>query len=153
MDDNIFLAIKGFIVAACTAFGVAFGWLGWLVVAWVLCMVADWLTGSAAAMSKGEWSSTTARNGIWHKAGMIVVTLVAGLTDSVLGIVVEHIPGFGINYTVLILPVVLVWYIFTELGSIVENANAMGAAVPPWLIKLLAAGKNAAEKYADDTDK
>ena len=29
-----------------------------------------------------------------------------------------------------VLPVVLVWYIFTELGSIAENAAAMGAPVP-----------------------
>ena len=45
-----------------------------------------------------------------------------------------------------VLPVVLVWYIFTELGSIAENAAAMGAPVPAWLVKLLAEGKEGAEK-------
>ena len=40
----------------------------------------------------------------------------------------------------------LVWYIFTELGSIAENAAKMGANVPEWLLKLLAAGKSAADK-------
>lgn len=42
--------------------------------------------------------------------------------------------------------VVLVWYIFTELGSIAENAAAMGAPVPAWLVKLLAEGKEGAKK-------
>ena len=42
--------------------------------------------------------------------------------------------------------VVLVWYIFTELGSIAENAAAMGAPVPGWLVRILAQGKEEAEK-------
>ena len=51
----------------------------------------------------------------------------------VLGMAVEHLPGLGLDYTVLVLPVILVWYIFTELGSIAENATDMGAPVPAWL--------------------
>ena len=50
-DDNIFLWVKAVIAAACGAFTAAFGWLGWLVVAWAACMVLDWLSGSAAAAS------------------------------------------------------------------------------------------------------
>ena len=34
---------------------------------------------------------------------------------------------------------VLVWYILTELGSVVENAGALGAPVPAWLARMLAA--------------
>ena len=64
---------------------------------------------------------------------------------------VESIPSIGINYSAVILPVVLVWYIFTELGSIVENAAAMGANVPEKLVKLLAAGKAAVEKDGAET--
>ena len=152
-NSNIFVWIKGTVVAVCGAFSAAFGWLGWLVVAWVACMVLDWITGSSAAASKGEWASSVARAGIWHKAGMIVVVIVAALADGVLSVTVQHIPELGITYTVVILPVVLVWYIFTELGSIAENAAAMGAQVPPWLVKLLAAGKKAADKTAEkDTE-
>lgn len=51
-DDNIFLWVKAVIAAACGAFTAAFGWLGWLVVAWAACMVLDWLSGSAAAASR-----------------------------------------------------------------------------------------------------
>lgn len=147
-SNNTFLAAKAAIAAVCGAFTAAFGWLGWLVVAWAVCMVLDWLSGSAAAASRGEWSSAVARAGIWHKAGMLVVVVVAALTDAVLCIAVTNLPGLGLTYSSLILPVVLVWYIFTELGSIAENAAEMGANVPEWLLKLLAAGKSAADKSA-----
>ena len=151
-NSNVFLWIKAAIAAAAGAFGAAFGWLGWLALAWVGCMALDYLTGSAAAAAKGSWSSAAARAGIWHKGGMIVVVLVAAVTDCVLGMAVEHLPGLGLDYTVLVLPVILVWYIFTELGSIAENATDMGAPVPAWLTKLLAAGKSAAEAAMPDDD-
>lgn len=148
-NNNIFLAIKTAIVALCGGFTAAFGWLGWLIVAWVACMVIDWISGSAAAAACGEWSSAAARAGIWHKAGMILVVIVAALADCVLAMVVEHLPGLSIDYSTLVLPMVLAWYIFTELGSIAENATDMGAKVPTCLTKLLAAGKQAVDKTAD----
>ena len=129
---NLFVSGKAVVAAVCGAFTAAFGWLGWLVVAWAACMALDWVSGSAAAASRGAWSSAAARAGIWHKAGMVVVVLVCALTDAVLNGVV--------------LPVVLVWYLFTELGSIAENAAAMGAPVPGWLVRILAQGKEGAEK-------
>ena len=144
-SDNIFLAVKAAIVGVFGAFGAAFGWLGWLVLAWFGCMVVDYLSGSSAAMKAGQWSSAKARGGIWHKAGMIVVVIVAAVADSVLSLVVASIPGISIEYTVLLLPMVLVWYILTELGSILENAAAMGAPVPEFLIRILASAKEKVE--------
>ncbi len=143
---NGFLYAKAAVAALCGAFTAAFGWLGWLVVAWVVCMALDWLSGSAAAASKGEWSSTAARAGIWHKAGMVVVVCVAALTDLVLGVAMQNLPGLGVQLDGLVLPVVLVWYIFTELGSIAENGAAMGAPVPDWLVAILAESKEKAAK-------
>lgn len=144
-NDNLFLWCKAVVVAAAGAFGAAFGWLGWLILAWVVCMVLDWISGSAAAAARGNWSSAAARAGIWHKFGMILVVLVGAVTDNVLAVAVSHLPGLQLDYEVLVLPVVLVWYIFTELGSIAENATALGAPVPAWLTKLLAAGKQATQ--------
>ena len=144
---NIFVYAKAAVAAVCGAFTAAFGWLGWLVVAWVGCMVLDWLSGSAAAASRGEWSSAAARAGIWHKAGMLVVVIVAAVADAVLGVAVAQVPGFaGFSAGVdgVVLPVVLVWYIFTELGSIAENGAAMGAPVPEWLLKILAEAQDKA---------
>ena len=152
-NDNIFLAVKAVIVGVFGAFGAAFGWLGWLVVAWVASMAVDWLSGSSAAMQAGQWSSAKARSGIWHKAGMIVVVVVAALADAVLGMVVSKMPGLSIDYTVLLLPMVLVWYILTELGSILENAAAMGAPVPEFLVNILAAAKEKVEvATGEDTE-
>lgn len=148
-NSNLFLVIKAAVVGVFGAFGAAFGWLGWLVLAWAACMVIDYGTGSVAAMKSGLWSSAKARSGIWHKAGMIVVVVVAALADQVLGLVVENLPGVAIRYTVLLLPVVLVWYILTELGSVLENAAAMGAPVPSFLIAVLAQAKETVENTAD----
>lgn len=53
-SNNTFLAAKAAIAAVCGAFTAAFGWMGWLVMAWAVCMVLDWLSGSAAAASRGE---------------------------------------------------------------------------------------------------
>lgn len=152
-NNNIFLAVKAAIVGIFGAFGAAFGWLGWLVLAWIGCMVVDYISGSSAAMKAGQWSSAQARAGIWHKAGMIVVVIVAAVADNVLSLVVASIPGISIEYTVLLLPMVLVWYILTELGSILENAAAMGAPVPEFLIRILASAKEKVEvATGEDTE-
>ena len=149
-NNNIFLAVKAVIVGIFGAFGAAFGWLGWLVLAWVACMVVDYISGSSAAMKAGQWSSAKARGGIWHKAGMIVVVIVAAVADKVLAIVLANIPGLPVEYTVLLLPMVLVWYILTELGSILENAAAMGSDVPPFLIRILASAKDKVEEVTGE---
>ncbi len=127
------------------------GWMGWLVVGWVTVMALDYLTGSLAAAKAGQWSSTRARDGIWHKCGMIVVVLVAAGTDLLLATVLANLPlvALPVEYTGLVCPVVLVWYIVTELGSMVENAAVMGAPVPQWLKKLLALGKDAVDAAGD----
>ena len=148
MDNNIFLMVKAAIVGVFGAFGAAFGWLGWLVLAWVACMVIDYISGSSAAMKAGQWSSAEARSGIWHKGGMIVVVIVAALADAVLGMVAAKVPGLPIDYTVLLLPV---GYILTELGSILENAAAMGAPVPEFLVNILAAAREKVEVATGDT--
>ena len=127
------------------------GWLGWLVVGWIGCMVLDYITGTAAACKDGAWSSSHARDGIWHKCGMIVVVLVAAGADLLISLVLTNLPvlALPIQYPGLVCPVVLVWYIVTELGSIAENGAAMGAPVPPWLVKLLAMSKSAVDSAGD----
>ena len=111
------------------------GWFGWLVVAWIGCMVLDYATGSAAALRSGEWSSRIARDGLWHKLGSMVAVLVAAILDGVIRLALAHIPALELpfEYTVFVSVLVLVWYILTELGSIVENAGALGAPIPGWL--------------------
>lgn len=98
--------------AACTAAAALtafWGWTGWLAAAWFLAMLLDYATGSAAALRAGTWSSRAAREGLWHKAGSVAGVLVTA------------------------------WYLLTELGSIAENAGALGAPMPQFLMRAIAA--------------
>lgn len=143
--------IKATVAAVAGALTGLWGWLGWLVIGWLGCMVLDYISGSMAAAKHGDWSSAKAREGIWHKAGMIVVVVVAAGADLLICVVLEHIPAIELPFDFggLICPIVLVWYIITELGSMAENAADMGAPVPAWLLKLLAVGKDAVDQAGD----
>ena len=142
---------KAAVIALIGALTGLWGWFGWLVIGWVVCMVVDYITGSAAAAKQGEWSSEKAREGIWHKAGMIVVVLVSAGADLLIALVLANIPAVQLPFTYsgLICPIVLVWYGVTELGSITENAVAMGAPVPGWLTKLLQVSKDAIDNAGE----
>ncbi len=150
--DKTINQIKAAAAAALGLLTGLWGWFGWLVVGWIGCMALDYLTGSLAAAKEGQWSSGKAREGIWHKCGMIVVVIVAAGADLLLSLVLANLPlvELPIQYAGLVCPVVLVWYIVTELGSIVENAVAMGAVVPNWLTKLLAMSKGAVDKAGEE---
>jgi len=80
---------------------------------------------------------------------MILVVAVAAITDAVMIIIVEHVP-IGLQWPGIILPMVLAWYIITELGSILENAVKIGAPVPAWLVKLLKASADLMEIAGDN---
>ena len=53
----------------------------------------------------------------------------------------------------IVMPLVLAWYIVTELGSILENAVKMGASVPDWLVKLLKISVQAIDKVGKTIEK
>ena len=131
---------KAALTALCAALTALWGWFGWVVVAWIGFMLIDYATGSAAALRAGEWSSKTARDGIWHKLGSVAAVIVAGILDVVIGHLLGNVPGVELpfTYTVLLCPLVVIWYILTEAGSIIENAGALGAPIPAWLKKMIA---------------
>ena len=147
MNENM-VTIKTAIVAFFTAMGAFLGWKGVMLLTWVLVMALDYLSGTLAACKAGQWCSATAREGLWHKGGMIAVVTVSAIADAIMVIIVEHVP-IGIQWPGIILPLVLAWYIVTELGSILENAVKMGANVPGWLVKLLKASANIVEQACD----
>lgn len=149
--ESKLLEIKVAIAAFFTAIGAFLGWQGVMALVWVAAMAIDYITGTWAAMKNGEWCSSVARQGLWHKAGMFVVVAVAFVADFVMSIICEHVP-IGINWTSIVLPLVLAWYIVTELGSILENAVKMGAAVPAWLTKLLKVGLKAINTTGDNLE-
>ena len=138
--------IKGALAGLLALLTALWGWVGWAMIIWIGCVALDYLSGSAAAKAHGEWSSEKARAGLWHKLGEIFAVLVAALCDIALTVLVN---GAGVELPIdigpLVTPVVLLWYILTELGSIAENAGKLGAPVPAWL-------KNSLKKAKDDID-
>jgi toxin secretion/phage lysis holin len=122
----------------------------------MVCIVLDYVTGSWAARARGEWSSETAREGLWHKLGEIVALLVAALADLGVGVLrntaAAPLVGEELRYRGYIVLVVAVWYIFTELGSILENAARLGAPIPEKLIRGIGKLKGKVDK-ADHTPK
>lgn len=150
------IAMKASIAALCAEVSLLLGWKGVMATVWVLAMALDYISGTAAACKAGQWSSTTARQGLWHKGGMILVVVVAAIADGIMAVIGNHLT-IGFHWPGLVLPLVLAWYILTESGSVLENAVKMGAAVPGWLVKLLKislkavdhAGETAAENKED----
>ena len=156
MKENL-LTIKAALAAFGTTMGAFLGWKGIMLLAWVLVMAIDYITGTAAACKDHEWQSSMAREGIWHKCGMIAVAVVAAIADWIMVLIAHYIP-IGIQWPGLIMPLVLAWYILTELGSILENAVKMGANVPSWLVKILKASASLVEaageqNVAEDEEK
>lgn len=135
MKEDLMMA-KSAVVAVCTGLSACLGWKGVLVLFWILVMGLDYLSGTLAACREGQWSSAVARQGLWHKGGMILVVTVAAISDMVLVMAARYMPVGG-EWNGVVLPLVLVWYIVTELGSILENAVKMGAKVPEWLVRML----------------
>ena len=135
MKETIVTA-KTAITAFFAAIGAFLGWRGIMAVVWVVLMALDWLTGTAAARKNGTWKSSAARDGAWHKIGSVLVVVVALLGDFIMGIMLLNIPALNMAWPNLLGPLVLAWYIVTELGSILENAVKMGAKVPGWVVKI-----------------
>lgn len=129
--------IKKYVAFIMAAVSSICGWFSWLVVLYVCSMGLDFITGVIAAIRKQEWEARKAREGIYRKLGSVVAVLVALLTDFLLSLIINHVGAIRLpfNYSVLISPLVLIWYILTELGSILENASELGAPLPTFLRK------------------
>lgn len=139
---------KATALALMAAMGTFLGWQGVMALVWVAAMGLDYLTGSAAACKAGKWSSTVARAGLWHKGGMIVVVCVAAIADGVFTIICQYLP-VNLEWPGAVMPLVMAWYIMTELGSILENAVKLGAKVPKWLTKFFASVEHFVDTAAD----
>ena len=150
MTNDRIIKIKAAVTAAISCGTALFGWVGWVVLIWLCAMLLDYVTGSLAAISRGEWSSSVARAGLWHKAGSIAAVLVAALCDIALGVIAENtvfpLPELC---DCIVTPAVAIWYIFTELGSVIENADRLGAPMPEFLKQHLKSLREHSEKAGD----
>ena len=147
MNENL-VTIKSTIAAFLMAAATFLGWKGIMLTIWVGVMALDYLSGTLAACREGQWCSSVARQGLWHKGGMILVVTVSAISDGVMLLMMQIFP-LGMEWPGLILPLVLAWYILTELGSILENAVKMGAKTPQWMIRFLKAGIGLTEQAGE----
>lgn len=130
MDEHIF-ATQAALAVFIGTLGAVLGWKGIMLLLLVIAMLLDYISGTLAAKHTGTWSSTVAREGLFHKGGIILVTTCALLADALFCVAIPVIPiGDGLDNPGLFLPLVLAWYIVTEIGSVLENAVKMGASVP-----------------------
>lgn len=133
MSEKLFAVKLGAaaVLAALTDF---LGWKGVLIIILALMMMLDYVSGTLAAKKAHTWSSTVAREGLFHKGGTILVVLVALVMDVIFAVAFPRIPliGASVQNPGVFLPLVAVWYVITEIGSIMENAVKMGAPVPKW---------------------
>lgn len=148
--NQTMVTAKAAIVAFFTAVGAFLGWRGIMALVWVILMLLDYLSGTLAARKDGTWKSAVAREGLWHKGGMILVVLVALIADGIMAVAMPHIPVLNIAWPDVLFPLVLAWYIITELGSILENAIKLGANIPEWLVKILDASLKAVDSVGDN---
>ena len=149
--------IKAAFVAIIAFITTLIGWKGIAVLPCLCCILLDYIAGSLAARKEHNWSSQVAREGLWHKLGEIFAVLVAALCDIALGVVITGTGiQLGFDISSFITPIVLTWYILTELGSIIENCGKLGAPIPKWFKQYVDKAKNTidAQKNAatDTTD-
>ena len=146
--------IKAAITLVFTFLTARWGWVGWAIAIFIVAMVMDYITGSLAARANNEWSSAVARQGLWHKLGEITALLVAALCDIAIKVILQSAAApilDGVEYSNCITLIVAIWYTFTELGSVIENAGKLGAPIPDWLRKGIAMLQSKLKDQPPDT--
>lgn len=112
-------------------------------------IVLDYLTGTIAAKKNGTWSSKIAREGIWHKVGIIIAIILASLLDVAVIVASKSVLKLSFTYFGLFAPLVALCYTLTEFGSVLENLKKMDVYVPAFLTKGFASIKNAVDAHAE----
>lgn len=148
--EKTFLIFQAFLAGVISwmanRLGILFPLLG------ILClfMVIDYVTGMLASKAESidhpgdpayGWNSRKGAKGILKKVAYICVISVAIAADYIIIVLAEKI-GISTHSGVFFALWVTVWYILNELLSILENAGRMGAGMPDWLVKNIAALKD-----------
>lgn len=130
--DKILDGIKLAIAGAGGIFAYLFGPWDALIIALVIFVVADYITGVAKAAMQGKLSSAVGFKGLMKKVMIFVLVMVGTVVDMA-------IPAA--NHA--IRSAVIMFYIANEGLSILENAGELGLPLPKML-------KSALEKMKDE---
>ena len=133
------------IQAACAAVG---GWLGYflggldgLLVALIVFMVLDYITGIMCAILDKKLSSAVGFKGAMKKALILILVGVANVVDV-------HVVGTGSALR----GAVICFYLSNEGLSLLENASYVGLPVPEKLKNVLAQLHGRGDKESDQHD-
>ena len=116
MGERLEILVKSLSIGALIGYTFG-GWTSMLTLLTIL-IVADWLSGWAAAWMAGELKSRIGYYGIARKVGILVMVMIAHLIDIVLG---------DAHY---FRDAVIFFYLANELLSVVENLGRMGVPLP-----------------------
>ena len=132
--------------AAITAIG---GWLGYflggvdgLMIALIVMMALDYITGIMCAIVDKKLSSAVGFKGICKKALILMLVGVANIIDI-------HVVGTGSALR----GAVICFYMSNEGLSLLENAAYLGLPIPDKLREILAQLHDRSKKKAEPTDK
>lgn len=141
-------AIKGFITVIFTGAALYFHQLVGPLIILAIVMIADYITGMAAAWVNSELSSRAGIVGIIKKIGYLFAVAVAIVVDYVVqtaaagaGMEVGNFHIFGLLVTI--------WLILNECISILENLSEIGVPLPAFLVAVVKKLKKSAEKTGE----
>jgi len=133
------------IQVAITAVG---GWIGWflggvdgMLIALIVLMALDYLSGVMCAIVDKKLSSAVGFKGICKKVLILMLVGVANIIDV-------HVVGTG----AVLRGAVICFYLSNEGLSLLENAAYLGLPIPEKLKDILAQLHRRAEKEKDDTE-
>ena len=133
------------IQVAFTAIG---GWIGWflggvdgMMIALIVLMVLDYLSGVMCAIADKKLSSAIGFKGICKKVLILMLVGVANIIDI-------HVVGTG----AVLRGAVICFYLSNEGLSLLENAAYLGLPIPDKLREILAQLHNRSEKEKDKTE-
>ena len=134
------------IQVAITAVG---GWIGWflggvdgMLIALIVLMALDYLSGVMCAIADKKLSSAVGFKGICKKVLILMLVGVANIIDT-------HVVGSG----AVLRGAFICFYLSNEGLSLLENAAYLGLPIPDKLREILAQLHERSKKEAEPTDK
>lgn len=123
--------LKSVFAAVCAFFGFLFGDRNGLMIALIVLIALDYLSGVIAAIVEKRLSSEVGAKGIAKKVFMLLIVAVANIVDI-------NVIGEGH----VLKSVTVLFYIANECISLIENAGRLGVPVPNKLMEVLEQLKN-----------
>lgn len=143
--NGIKLALAGFGAWLSAKLGI----LGPVLLALLIAMVIDYVSGMLAAWLNGELSSKKGVRGILKKLAYIFAVVAAMLLDWLILTLAAQF-GAELPVTTFFGLLVTIWFVLNEILSILENLGRLGVTIPEFLKKAVATLKGFVEKQGDN---